>query len=68
MTEIGKRPVMTDPPAVLVMVLPCFRARKVSARRVSWKALAVVSAHDVLCWEKNFVNESMAFVWLVFSK
>ena len=49
MTERGTAPVMTDPPTVFVMVLPCFNARKVSARRVSWKALAFVS-HDVLCY------------------
>ena len=30
MNECGTRPVMTDPPAVLLVVLPCSKAREVS--------------------------------------
>ena len=62
MNESASAPVMTDPAAVLLMVVPCSNAREVSARRVFWTALAVVS-HDVL---EIFVK--LALVWLVFSK
>ena len=62
MNEFGTRLVMTDPPVVLLVMLPCFNVGEVSARRVSWTALAVVT-HDVL---EIFVK--MALLWLVISK